>query len=541
MLFDLHIHTAVGSSDSGLTMEHLLKEARARGLTGVAITEHNRQWKLGDWPEKARRAGLVLCHGLEASCREGHFLVFGLPAEVSADDLNRLAGTAEALPSIARLAPAVRNLGAVVVAAHPRLGCYGGGSYARPRRDGISAIEVLNGSSEGELFEFVAARTLAESHRLPTTGGSDAHSAGSVGKYVTRFEEPLRDTAGLVAALRRGRFHPVALFPGAEGRPVEFRFRVLASLWALEPTSGSWQRLNTRGKEPGARAGACLFYDARTDSMLLVGGHDAQFNWNLDFYRLGLTSLSWEPLQGWGEGPPRDLTTLWAFHREARMLYALTSTEGGIDTLWKLALEEGGWRSRRLGGPSPLARAYGRAAVLPSGDIVLVPGKALYAEREDIRHWYTLNPKEGLWRRLALPGGWQRHCWDGACLATSAGVLFAGGYRYFQETGEGWLLRPRGRSQRMGPGGAEVARRGATLTGCDGELILFGGRDSVNHFFNDCFRWDASSSAWASVPVREPLPIARAYAACCWEPRRRRLLVFGGLGVEEEPEATEML
>lgn len=541
MLLDLHIHTAVGSPDSGLTLEHLLKQAKARGLAGVAVTDHNRQWNLEDWPEKARRAGLLLCQGLEASCREGHFLIFGLPGEWSAEKLRRLAGAGSGAPSIARLAPAARRLGAVVVAAHPRLGCYGGGTYAEPRRDGISAVEVLNGSSEGELFEFVAARSLAERHGLPMTGGSDAHGAGSIGKYATRFEESFHDTAGLVAAVRRGRFAPVALLPGTEGPPVEFHFRVLSSLWALEPTGGSWRRLNTQGEGPGPRAGASLFYDVETDTLLLAGGHDARFDWNLDLYRLDLRSLCWERLKTGGQQPPQGATTVWAFDGRRRLLYALAATDDQVDTLWELPLEVGRWRPRRLGGQLPRARPYSRAAVLPSGDIALVPGKALYAERKEVRCWFVLEPGKGRWREVPLPTEWEVHRWDGAFAGTSAGVLFVGGYRYFGETGETWLLRPEGSGGRRDEGPSKVARRGASLAEPGAEPILFGGRDSANHFFNDCFRWDASSNRWVPLPVREPRPVARAYAACSWDPKRRRLLVHGGLGVEEEPGSTEML
>ena len=533
MLIDLHVHTTVGSRDSGLTVDRLLATAKDRGLAGVAITDHNCQWDLGDWPERARRAGLVLCQGLEAGCQEGHFLVFGLPGEVTVDDLRRLAGVTEGWPSIAALAPAVQRLGAVVVAAHPRLTCYGGGGYNTPDRDRIVAVEVLNGSNEGELHEFVAARALAESHGLPMTGGSDAHGAGGVGKYVTCFEEPLSDGANLVAALTRGCYRPAALAPGAE-TPTEFRFQMLSLLWAFDVDRGWWERIGPGGKSPGPRAGADLFYDAEGDAFFLVGGHDAGFSYDHPILRLDFRSLDWWPIEPQGEGPSCDKRTAWAFSSKRRAIFALTHSEGQFVTLHEFPLSGKEWRCRRLSGDVPSARPYTKIAFLTSGQLALVPGKALYGERTEIRQWYTLDLREGRWQKHPLPSDWQEHRWDGGCEASESGVLFAGGFRYFCESSETWMLRADGVSARLSDVPAALACRGASLTNCSGRLLLLGGRDSSNRFSTDPWCWDARASTWRPVPTKGEGPAARAYHASCWDPKRRRLWVLGGLGTVEE-------
>ena len=41
MIFDLHIHSVKGSSDSSLTTDILLEKAIDIGLSGVCLTEHS--------------------------------------------------------------------------------------------------------------------------------------------------------------------------------------------------------------------------------------------------------------------------------------------------------------------------------------------------------------------------------------------------------------------------------------------------------------------------------------------------------------------
>ena len=43
-IIDLHVHSTVGSADSEIKPEALVKQAKEVGLTGVAITEHVAPW-----------------------------------------------------------------------------------------------------------------------------------------------------------------------------------------------------------------------------------------------------------------------------------------------------------------------------------------------------------------------------------------------------------------------------------------------------------------------------------------------------------------
>src|SRR3954451_5640425 len=78
--FDHHLHTSRHSPDSVIDPMILIERARAVGLDGVVITEHDYQWEADELAGLATRAdGLKVFAGAEVSALEGHFLVYGLP------------------------------------------------------------------------------------------------------------------------------------------------------------------------------------------------------------------------------------------------------------------------------------------------------------------------------------------------------------------------------------------------------------------------------------------------------------------------------
>src|SRR5690349_10504800 len=78
--FDHHLHTSRHSPDSIIKPRVLVDRARANGLDGVVITEHDYQWTPDELADLSAQAdGLKVFAGAEISTREGHFLVYGLP------------------------------------------------------------------------------------------------------------------------------------------------------------------------------------------------------------------------------------------------------------------------------------------------------------------------------------------------------------------------------------------------------------------------------------------------------------------------------
>lgn len=82
--FDLHTHSVY--SDGSQSVQALIAEARERGLSGIAITDHDSLRQLSSVRAEARKMGFPVIAGVEASCidsetgRKIHILCYGLAA-----------------------------------------------------------------------------------------------------------------------------------------------------------------------------------------------------------------------------------------------------------------------------------------------------------------------------------------------------------------------------------------------------------------------------------------------------------------------------
>ena len=195
MLIDLHCHTTPRSQCSALTPEQYVKLARERGLDGVCFTEHDRFWPEAELEALGQTTGFLVLSGVEFTTDLGHVLAFGL------------AGGSANFAHAHSLGQAAREQGALLFLAHPARD-----SLLRVDRatvDIFDSVEGLNGSDSR--LQNLAASGLARGFRLPPIGGSDAHTAAEVASAATRFEDDIRDNAGLVVALRSGRYEAVYL------------------------------------------------------------------------------------------------------------------------------------------------------------------------------------------------------------------------------------------------------------------------------------------------------------------------------------------
>ena len=186
MLIDLHVHSAI-SPCSSLSVGEILGNARAAGLDGVCITDHDTVAVLAQIREGFQPDGLLVLVGMEYTTPQGDFLVFG-PVEDLRPGLDGR-----------RLIRAVHGAGGAVVAAHPF-------RTWRPADvsvlDARCAIEVENGRNTEA--ENRSAAELAGRLDAVAVSGSDAHTMGELGRRPTRFTVPVRTRADLVGALRRG-------------------------------------------------------------------------------------------------------------------------------------------------------------------------------------------------------------------------------------------------------------------------------------------------------------------------------------------------
>ena len=190
MLIDLHCHTLPLSQCSSLRPPELIELARARGLDGVCLTEHDALWDPGELAELRGSTGFLVLGAVELTTDMGHLLAFGLTKGSS-----RMATAREAFS-------ATQAAGGLLYLAHPaRDGLL---RVTRETVEFFESVEAVNGSDSR--LQNLAATGLAHGFRLPGIGGSDAHTPAEVGRAATRFEVPISDEASLLAALRSGRY-----------------------------------------------------------------------------------------------------------------------------------------------------------------------------------------------------------------------------------------------------------------------------------------------------------------------------------------------
>jgi predicted metal-dependent phosphoesterase TrpH len=186
---DFHNHTDY-SPDSILTPKQFVREARLRGLTAAAVTDHNTIRGALAVREVADFSVII---GEEIKSADGEILGLFLSEDVPRD-----------LPASETIAR-IKHQGGIVGVPHPF------DSLRSALREDvmlalvgqIDFIEALNArmvfSSHND-----KAQAFASDQGLPTTTGSDAHSAGEVARVYTELP-PFEGPGDFIVALRQGR------------------------------------------------------------------------------------------------------------------------------------------------------------------------------------------------------------------------------------------------------------------------------------------------------------------------------------------------
>jgi len=186
---DLHNHTHY-SPDSILSPRRFVHEAQRRGLDVVAVTDHNTIRGALTVRELSERPVII---GEEVKSADGEILGLFLSEEVP----KRLAAS----ETIAR----IKEQGGLVGVPHPF-------DYLRSALSEdvmvalighIDFIEALNARMVFPAHNDKA-RDFAAAHTLPTTAGSDAHSAWEVARCYVEMP-PFEGARDFLAALRHGR------------------------------------------------------------------------------------------------------------------------------------------------------------------------------------------------------------------------------------------------------------------------------------------------------------------------------------------------
>jgi len=216
-ILDLHVHTTRHSGDSILTPEDLLLHARAAGLHGVCLSEHEEAWPKEEFREFQRLAwdyDLLLIRAREIPTGMGHVICLGLDeypvGEVPADRLRRI----------------LDGGGGVGILAHPFRYALEPNPRAWPPtyESGWSLPKSLEEAASHPIFELVDAVEVCNGHNrhvencvalavanrlgLKALGGTDAHGPQELGRCVTVFEGDIRGEEDLIEAIRTGGFYP---------------------------------------------------------------------------------------------------------------------------------------------------------------------------------------------------------------------------------------------------------------------------------------------------------------------------------------------
>jgi predicted metal-dependent phosphoesterase TrpH len=203
---DLHVHTSA-SFDSIASPESIVRAAAMRGLTHVAITDHDRIEGALAAREIARTAApeLTVIVGQEVRTRDGDLIGAFLEKDVPSD-----------LPPAEAIAE-IRDQGGLVGIPHP--------------------FDRFRGSLlDEELLASIAAFALA--HDLPGVAVSDAHSAMEIGVAYVALEGDPSSAAGLLAALRSAELVP--------GRATYFVRAITPIAKLIQTVRGNGRQLSAR-------------------------------------------------------------------------------------------------------------------------------------------------------------------------------------------------------------------------------------------------------------------------------------------------------
>jgi len=188
---DLHVHTT-GSPDAHTRPEDLPGIVNARGLDGVAITEH-------DHFNPPQLPGIIIVPGIEISSQQGHVLGLGvreeIPSRLSADETVQRIHEQSGIAIIPHPYDPVCEC---VKIAHLKV---------RP-----DAVETMNADALSFRISNWLARRDARNFKLPEVGGSDSHIPQTIGDAYTVIDCASRDVKDILNAIRAGKMHP-------EGRP----------------------------------------------------------------------------------------------------------------------------------------------------------------------------------------------------------------------------------------------------------------------------------------------------------------------------------
>lgn len=191
MKFDLHVHSKY-SVDCILDPKKIVKTAHKKGLSGVAITDHN-TIKGGLETKKYETNDLQVIVGSEIKTDRGEVIGLYLSEEIK--------------PGLfSEVVQKIKDQNGLVILPHPFDGIRGNG--IKPGKDDIphiDCVEVYNSRCLLDKYNHKA-RIFAQNNDLLMTAGSDAHFTSEIGKAGIITPQEIEDEDDLKQILYRDNF-----------------------------------------------------------------------------------------------------------------------------------------------------------------------------------------------------------------------------------------------------------------------------------------------------------------------------------------------
>lgn len=165
MKYDLHSHSKY-SSDGFVDPKKIIKVARKRGLSGIAVTDHD-TIKGGLEAKKYETEDLKVIIGSEVSTSRGEIIGLYLNEEIKSNDFYEVIDEINAQDGI-------------IIVPHPFDEWRKSASLSKEDYKLVNSIEIFNSRCVENKYNHKA-ELFAIENNLGTTGGSDAHFAYEIG------------------------------------------------------------------------------------------------------------------------------------------------------------------------------------------------------------------------------------------------------------------------------------------------------------------------------------------------------------------------
>jgi predicted metal-dependent phosphoesterase TrpH len=225
---DLHCHSFF-SGDGVSSPEEMIADARAKGLHGIAITDHNTCDGVTYLLEKGlmRLDGqpvdnFLILPGVEVTTADGHLLCIGAT-------LPYLKGK----PAL-EVCEIIHERGGLAIPPHPYDLFRAGIRFSTLEKLPVDAIEVFNAATTLRRYNRYAFK-YAQLRRLPMVAASDAHHAAAIGTAYTILNTDDFSTRGILAQIVKSN---------------ELNQRYLTPRDSVRKTWNNWLRLRRRKKIP---------------------------------------------------------------------------------------------------------------------------------------------------------------------------------------------------------------------------------------------------------------------------------------------------